>query len=145
MTPLVIVVAWVFELSKSGIQRDLGQTTPSDQTTILAARKGTPIITATWLGKQYSFAGDFIVGRDDSCALQIVDPMISRQHAKLSVINGRWRIEDLGSANGIELNGEKQTNAWLTPNSTVRFYPAGPTLKLTVGSTANAETVMAKR
>jgi FHA domain-containing protein len=145
ITPIVIVVAWVFELSKSGIQRDLGPVGPVDQTTILASRPGAPVLAANWLGTKYSFAQDFVVGRDDSCALQIVDPMISRQHAKFSLVNGRWRVEDLGSANGIEIDGQKQVSAWLTPHSSVRFYPDGPALKLTVGSVESAVTMMAQQ
>ena len=32
---------------------------------------------------------------------------LSRRHARLSEIEGEWRIEDLGSTNGVKVNGAK--------------------------------------
>ena len=143
LTPLVVVIAWVFELNKSGIQRDTRPSNPIDQTTILASRKDIPVIDATWRGKKHSFVSEFIIGRDDGCAMQIVDPLVSRQHAKLQFIAGRWKIEDLGSANGIIVNGTKVQSAWLEHDSSVRFYPQGPELLLTISSPNTAKTKLA--
>jgi hypothetical protein len=45
--------------------------------------------------------GNLIIGRNASnCQLAIDDPTISRQHASLSLVNGRLRLMDLGSTNG---------------------------------------------
>jgi FHA domain len=45
-----------------------------------------------------------VIGRDASCDIQLRgDIRVSRQHARLSLVNGRWVIEDLGSTNGTEL------------------------------------------
>lgn len=145
LTPLVIVIAWVFELNKSGIQRDYGPNNPTDQTTVLAVRNNTAVLTTHWQGHTQTFANDFIVGRDDSCALQIVDPLVSRRHAKFEFVDGRWRIRDLGSANGTVVNGNKVDIAWLEDGSSIRFYPDGPALKLNIGNTANAETQMVRQ
>jgi len=144
LTPLVVVIAWVFELNKSGLQRDVRPNNPVDQTTILANRKDLPAISATWRGKKHNFVSEFIVGRDDGCAMQIIDPLVSRQHAKLQYVAGRWKIEDLGSANGIVVNGTKVQSAWLEHDSSVRFYPQGPELLLTIGSPSTAETKLAQ-
>ena len=144
MTPLVIIIARVFELNKSGIQRDTRPSNPIDQTTILANRKDIPVINAIWRGKKHSFVSEFIVGRDDGCAMQIIDPLVSRQHAKLQFIGGRWKIEDLGSSNGIVVNGTKVQSAWLEHDSTVRFYPQGPELLLSIGSPSTAKTKLAQ-
>jgi len=144
MTPLVVVIAWVFELNKSGLQRDVGPRSRVDQTTVLARRKGAPLITATWMGNKHSFAGEFVVGRDEGCTLQIVDPMISRQHAKFSVVNGRWRVEDLGSANGIVVDGRKVESAWLDQDAAVGFYPGGTEMHVSVSNPATADTLLAK-
>ena len=143
LTPVVIVIAWVFELKKTGVQRDIGPSNPVDQTTILASRKNIPVLSATWLGKQHSFAKEFVVGRDDGCAMQIVDPLISRQHAKFEYIAGRWKIEDLGSANGIVVDGDKVQSAWLEQDTSIRFYPDGPELYISIGSAMSAVTKMA--
>lgn len=143
LTPVVIVIAWVFELKKTGVQRDIGPSSPVDQTTILASRRNIPVLSVTWLGKQHSFAKEFIVGRDDACAMQIVDPLISRQHAKFEYVDGRWKIEDLGSANGIVVDGVKVQSAWLEQNTSIRFYPDGPELNISIGSAMSAVTKMA--
>ena len=49
-----------------------------------------------------------ILGRDSqSCDLHITDQAISRRHAKIFITNGDIWIEDLGSTNGIYINGKK--------------------------------------
>jgi pSer/pThr/pTyr-binding forkhead associated (FHA) protein len=45
-----------------------------------------------------------VVGRSPECDIEVRDdPMVSREHARLFVRAGRWMIEDLGSANGTEI------------------------------------------
>jgi hypothetical protein len=145
-TPVVIVIAWVFELNRAGIQRDHGPqrlfVSTTDQTTILA-KGNVPVLTATWQGKKRRFNSDFVVGRDDSCGLQLVDPMISRQHAQIEYEKNEWRVRDLGSSNGIIVNGEKVEEAALGENSHLQFYPNGPELTLSVGDQVDAVTRMA--
>jgi pSer/pThr/pTyr-binding forkhead associated (FHA) protein len=43
---------------------------------------------------------------------------VSRQHASLTRVDGELYIEDLGSANGVWLNGEKVTRAKITAGDT---------------------------
>ena len=52
----------------------------------------------------------FVVGRSESCELCIDDPLASRSHAALTVQDGRVFIEDLGSRNGVRVNGERITS-----------------------------------
>lgn len=52
-------------------------------------------------------AGEVLLGRHESCTLQLDDPRLSRQHARLTVSRDRLRIEDLGSANGVHVNGQR--------------------------------------
>lgn len=52
-----------------------------------------------------------IVGRSDSCGLILRDARISRIHAKLVLEAGKPVIEDLGSQNGVLVNGERIDNA----------------------------------
>jgi hypothetical protein len=49
--------------------------------------------------------GTFFIGRGAECQLALDDPMVSRKHAALRVYAGSAAIEDLGSRNGIFLNG----------------------------------------
>ena len=44
----------------------------------------------------------FIIGRSEGCQLCLNDPMASRNHAALFVENGRVRLEDLKSRNGVK-------------------------------------------
>jgi len=47
------------------------------------------------------------VGRGSACEIRILDMKMSRQHCALEFGDDRWRLVDLGSTNGIRLNGEK--------------------------------------
>jgi pSer/pThr/pTyr-binding forkhead associated (FHA) protein len=50
----------------------------------------------------------FIIGRGkQSSDLAIKDPNISRQHALVELVGGRFYIVDMGSTNGILLAGER--------------------------------------
>ncbi len=49
--------------------------------------------------------GTFFIGRGADCQLALDDPMVSRKHAALRVYAGNALIEDLGSRNGVFLNG----------------------------------------
>ncbi len=51
--------------------------------------------------------GRLVIGRAESCELPIDDPLVSRQHAALVVANDGVTAEDLGSRNGIRVNGER--------------------------------------
>lgn len=45
-----------------------------------------------------------LIGRDPDCDVELRDdPSVSRHHAQLSVVDGAWLIEDLGSTNGTEI------------------------------------------
>lgn len=49
--------------------------------------------------------GAFFIGRGVDCQLSLDDPMVSRRHACLHVAERSARLEDLGSRNGVLLNG----------------------------------------
>ena len=59
-----------------------------------------------------------IIGRSRTCDVVIPSAKVSRQHASLSRVDGDLYIEDLGSANGVWLNGEKITRAKVSPGDT---------------------------
>jgi hypothetical protein len=61
-------------------------------------------------GQRYSVdpREDFIIGRGSTgCHLTIKDANISRRHAAVAFRNGSYYLQDLGSLNGIEYNGER--------------------------------------
>jgi anti-anti-sigma factor len=52
------------------------------------------------------------VGRAPECDIRLTPRSISRYHARLSPAGpGRWRVEDVGSQNGVEVNGTVMRDA----------------------------------
>lgn len=49
--------------------------------------------------------GEFVVGRSGDCQLALEDPLISRRHAAFVASTERLSVEDLGSRNGVKVNG----------------------------------------
>lgn len=61
---------------------------------------------------EYSLAQDEVtIGRGATNSLHFRDPWLSRDHARMSLESGRWKVEDLGSRNGSFLNGRALTEA----------------------------------
>ena len=50
-------------------------------------------------------AAELLIGRHPAADIRLSDVEISRFHAILTLYNGRWHIEDLGSAGGTFVNG----------------------------------------
>lgn len=51
--------------------------------------------------------GEFLIGRSAECQLALDDPLVSRKHAALRVRKDGVTVEDLGSRNGVLVNGAK--------------------------------------
>jgi len=51
--------------------------------------------------------GRFLIGRSTECQLSLDDPLVSRKHAMLAVADEMVEVQDLGSRNGVLVNGEK--------------------------------------
>jgi predicted component of type VI protein secretion system len=51
--------------------------------------------------------GEFVVGRSTECQLSLDDPLVSRRHAVLRVRRDGVSVQDLGSRNGVVVNGTK--------------------------------------
>jgi pSer/pThr/pTyr-binding forkhead associated (FHA) protein len=58
-------------------------------------------------GKEYFFEHSATIGRVETNDIILVEPGISRNHARFYDDQGIFLVEDLGSANGTRLNGEK--------------------------------------
>lgn len=54
-----------------------------------------------------------VIGRSSELDMVLVEDMVSRKHAKITVQGGKITIEDLGSTNGTFVNGEKVKQARL--------------------------------
>jgi hypothetical protein len=60
-----------------------------------------------------------VIGRMPECAVTLSDPQTSRQHAEIRHGEGGYRIVDLGSTNGTEVNGVKITEMPLSDGDVI--------------------------
>ncbi|MDQ7780629.1 MAG: sigma-54-dependent Fis family transcriptional regulator, partial [Planctomycetota bacterium] len=61
------------------------------------------------VGTAYELDGELFIGRDAGNDIVVADHTASRHHVKVSVVNGQVFVKDLGSNNGIFVNGAKMT------------------------------------
>lgn len=62
-----------------------------------------------------------VIGRDESADIRVEDKKVSRRHASFKLIDGEPWVEDLGSANGVKLNGKRvNKRAKITANDKVK-------------------------
>ena len=70
--------------------------------------------------KRTVVSGDpFVIGRSRECDLVLDDPNVSRRHAELRREDGGWAVVDLGSTNGIKLNGKRSRGGRLNPGDEI--------------------------
>lgn len=83
----------------------------------LFPRTGTPATRLHWQGED-----ELTIGRDPSCSLRLDGSEVSRRHAALRrAETGGARLVDLGSHNGIRVNGRAVTSADLVVGDVVRI------------------------
>ena len=73
-------------------------------------------ISGKYQGGEFPLRADqqvVVIGRSTELDMVLVEDMVSRKHARISVEGGRITIEDLGSTNGTFVNGEKVKQARL--------------------------------
>jgi pSer/pThr/pTyr-binding forkhead associated (FHA) protein len=61
------------------------------------------------------------IGRAPSNDVVIDDPTVSAQHASLTKLPSGYRLKDLGSSNGTQINGVCITDAELKDGAEIRF------------------------
>ena len=61
------------------------------------------------------------IGRSDQCDIAVKDSSMSGRHAEISKMNGEIRVKDMGSANGIWLNGERVEDVELFDGDVLRL------------------------
>jgi len=61
-----------------------------------------------------------VIGRAHGCDCVLADPNVSREHAELRRgSTGDWQIVDLGSTNGVKINGRRVDRSRLSPGDEV--------------------------
>jgi len=98
-------------------------------------------------GKVYPVAGPTVIGRAPECTIPVTVDEISRRHVQLKPTVDGLAVEDLGSANGTYVNGQRVQTGFMKPGDelrldAVRFMLIAPgqevanTRKIETGSTA---------
>lgn len=64
-----------------------------------------------WAGGTHLLSGPCVIGRRSDNDLQINNVQVSRRHALLMNFNDDWWLNDLGSRNGVLVNGVRLNNA----------------------------------
>ena len=73
-------------------------------------------------GQEYQFdGGRLVLGRIEGCDIVISHASISRQHAAFTLVSGAWKLDDLGSQNGIIINGQNTQSCLLKAPCNIQF------------------------
>ncbi len=137
--PVVLILAWMFDIGRTGIVRDPQDVEDArlskdlaEMSTLLGLGSRRGAVTLRWVDDQGEnsmvFVEDFFIGRASDCRVRFYDPLVSRKHARVFSEAGTWRIEDLGSRNGTTMNNESVASSQLAPTSDVVVNEAGPSL-----------------
>jgi pSer/pThr/pTyr-binding forkhead associated (FHA) protein len=62
-----------------------------------------------------------VIGRSRECDIQITDPNVSRHHAELRREGAAFWLVDLGSTNGVDVNGRRQHRTKLADGDRLTF------------------------
>ncbi len=69
------------------------------------------IIEGQEAGRQVTVTGTTVIGRDPGADVVVADPQVSARHASFAVGDSGIAVEDLGSANGTFVNGQRVTGS----------------------------------
>lgn len=102
-------------------------------------------ISGKYQGGEFPIVNDkpIIVGRSSDLDMVLVEDMVSRKHARITMQQDQIWIEDLGSTNGSFVNGEKIKRARLKEGDRVLIGTS--ILKVIAGEGSRADSTDAKR
>jgi hypothetical protein len=71
-----------------------------------------------------------LIGRSRECDIALSDPNVSRRHAELRRGEEAWSVVDLGSTNGVKVNGRRVEHAPLRPGDRITIGVTDLTFEL---------------
>lgn len=60
-----------------------------------------------------------LIGRRESADIVLRFPNVSGEHCQLQIVDGYWHVKDLGSSNGIKVNGTRTAEQRIEPGDTL--------------------------
>lgn len=72
-------------------------------------------------GKLYPVTGPTVIGRAPECTIPVTVDEISRRHVQLKPTADGLAVEDLGSANGTYVNGQRMQTGFMKPGDELRL------------------------
>lgn len=116
----VVVVCWLWRRGRDGTSPGAAAPAapePEDETVFMpddVAGDVAPVARLTVVkslslepGTEFHFKGTARVGRTDRNDVDIPDKPVSRRHAEIHFDDGAYRIRDLGSRNGVKIDGQR--------------------------------------
>jgi Protein of unknown function (DUF3662)/FHA domain len=88
-----------------------------DDAEALGLAHSPPVLIAN--GRRHELTRTLVIGRSRECDLTLDDPNVSRRHAEIRHEGGGWWVVDLGSTNGVEVNGRRVDRAKLEPDDEI--------------------------
>jgi pSer/pThr/pTyr-binding forkhead associated (FHA) protein len=80
----------------------------STNTSATPPKSNPAVVSILWNGQRMPLSdGHYIAGRGAECSLIIDAETVSRRHARITVQPGAVTVEDLGSTNGVRVNGKR--------------------------------------
>jgi pSer/pThr/pTyr-binding forkhead associated (FHA) protein len=137
--PAVVIPCEVPAAPDSGVRptlksAGLDSDPPTERTALSHARATLLVLTGKETGRIIAIDDDSVVlGRDGSADIQIEHSTVSRRHARLWREDGRYFVEDLGSANGTAVGSRCIDRCELKPSDLLQL---GPHLRLLFDVTA---------
>jgi len=80
-------------------------------------------------------SGGGVIGRSRECDVVLSDQNVSRRHAEVRPSGGKWTVKDLGSTNGVLLNGHRVEESQVTDGSEIRLGNTVIIIRITPQST----------
>ena len=79
------------------------------------------VISGNEMGTRKPVDQSLLIGRDPGCDLVLTDALVSSRHAMLEDRGDSWAVLDLGSTNGMSVNGEKGKEFIVQRNDKIVF------------------------
>jgi pSer/pThr/pTyr-binding forkhead associated (FHA) protein len=102
----------------------------------MSSAQSTPAPLASFAGDRAIVVGStpLVIGRDSRCDVRLHSLRVSRYHCCLTDVGGEVVVRDLGSTNGLRINGQRVTTGRLKPGDTLSIGQVDFSVEADAGS-----------